>query len=147
MPDLDHLLGYSATYSDLRLEDCVDPAAAIAEDAAQIFQMTSSAGADSDEAYFSLTDLTRFAGRLDACLIGFRDRTLVPAEAADRWLLIDAFAITGIGNFHPDHDVGGRRIDGHCFLLPHGVGYLVVSDAVCVLLGKNVDDQQLVAVL
>lgn len=88
MPDLDPLLGYSATYGDLRPEDCIDPATAIAEDGAQIFQITSNAGSAPDDAYFALADLTPFAERLNACLIGFCDRTLVPAEAADRWLLI-----------------------------------------------------------
>jgi len=87
-PDLDPLLGYRATYSDLRLEESIDPAMAISNDGAQVFQIAASGGVDPDAAYFSLEDLTRFAARYDACLIGLRDRTLVPAADTDHWLLL-----------------------------------------------------------
>lgn len=94
MPDLDQALGVEAVYSDLRLEDCTDPAmvmASIEEGIIQVFSVPGPSTTPNDSIHaFSEDDLMHLARLvgLPARIGGLTDAEYAPSASARVWLLI-----------------------------------------------------------
>lgn len=94
MPDLDPVLGVEAAYSDLRLEDCTDPArvvASIEEGIVQVFSLPGPSATPDDAIHaFSEDDLMHLARLvgLPARIGGLTDAEYAPKASAQIWLLI-----------------------------------------------------------